>query len=279
MGRLPCARIAGGTIFVVHGSVYVSFAARIPWLAGRLHLPSRGVWMIGLIGFCALFVKASCGDWCAVYLKRILQAGPGLAATAFSAFAFAVASARLGGDFVVRRFGRVATVRVLAGLGTVGGVPIVVASGPALTIAGFAMVGLGIAVVFPMTVAAAGHSDVHRARAIAGVATMSYGAGLAAPGLVGGTAEASSVRASFVLVTSMVVLVALGDGALRAGRSDMSLRAGSGCRRRSNNVPLSTVENSFPLPRAHHFQRFGYEPGLADIGRHDEGGLSPVASQ
>jgi MFS family permease len=181
----------------------------------RFTLPPRGVWLIGLLAFASIFAEGSCTDWSAVYLKKVLQAGPGTAAIAFSAFAFAMAGTRLGGDFAVRRLGPVRTVQVSGTIGTAGGLLVVLAHTQLLAIVGFAFIGLGIAAVVPLAFAAAGHADAHPARAIAGVATIAYGAGLAAPGLVGGIASVTSLRTSFMLVTVLVVLVALGAGYLR----------------------------------------------------------------
>jgi hypothetical protein len=92
---------------------------------------------------------------------------------------------------------------------------VVLAVNPTATIAGFALIGLGIAVIFPLAFAAAGHADSQPARAIAGVATIAYGAGIAAPGVVGGVAALSSLRASFVLITVLVALVAAGARVLQ----------------------------------------------------------------
>jgi hypothetical protein len=80
---------------------------------------------------------------------------------------------------------------------------------------GFALIGLGVAVVVPLAFSAAGHTGDHPATAIAGVATVSYGAGLAAPGLIGGIAQATSLPFSFVLVTALIMVVILSAGRLR----------------------------------------------------------------
>jgi len=115
----------------------------------------------------------------------------------------------------VRRFGPVKTVRVAGIIGTAGGFMVVLAHNPGLAIAGFALIGLGVAAVFPLAFAAAGHADAQPARAIAGVATIAYGAGIAAPGIVGGIAAASSLHVSFAIITALVALLAVGAGVLQ----------------------------------------------------------------
>jgi predicted MFS family arabinose efflux permease len=181
----------------------------------RFTLPPRAIWLIALVAFASIFAEGSSADWSAVYLKKVLGAEPGTAAIAFTAFALAMAATRLSGDFVVRRLGAVRTVRLSGAIGTAWALLVVFTHSQVLAIAGFALIGLGIAAVVPLVFAAAGHADQHPARAIAGVATIAYGAGLAAPGLVGGIASLTSLRTSFALVAVLVALVALGAGQLR----------------------------------------------------------------
>jgi hypothetical protein len=47
------------------------------------------------------------------------------------------------------------------------------------------------------------------------VATVAYGAGLAAPGIVGAIASAASLPAAFAIVATLCVGFGLGAGALR----------------------------------------------------------------
>ena len=90
-------------------------------------------------------------------------------------------------------------------------------SHPVPAIAGFLFIGLGIAVVVPLVFAAAGNVSTNPSQAIAGVATISYGAGMAAPGIVGGIAQVTSLPVSFGVVTLLCVLMTLGAGLLRPG--------------------------------------------------------------
>jgi hypothetical protein len=92
---------------------------------------------------------------------------------------------------------------------------VIVAQEPIVAILGFALLGLGVAVVVPLCFAAAGHAGIHAGQGIAGVATLAYGAGMAAPASIGAVAAVTSLRSSFVLVAVMAALVAAGAGALR----------------------------------------------------------------
>jgi predicted MFS family arabinose efflux permease len=178
-------------------------------------LPSPQVLLIGLVGFCAIFAEGAGNDWCAVYLKTVTGADPGVAASAFTGFALTMAVARLAGDRVIRRVGAVNSVRISGAVATLGGVLILLAREPVLAIAGFALVGLGIAIVVPLAFAAAARVGPNAAHALAGVATISYGAGMAAPGAIGGIAAVSSLSVSFLVVTALCLAMGLGAVALR----------------------------------------------------------------
>ncbi|MGW1797744.1 MFS transporter [Streptomyces sp. NPDC001984] len=183
----------------------------------RFALPPRSALLIGTVGFCAVFAEGASLDWSAVFLRDRLDSSAGLAAASTTGFMLTMAVARIAGDAVVNRFGAVRTVRAGGVLAVLGGLLIVVAGHPAVAMAGFALMGLGIAVVVPLCFAAAGHSGPNPSQAIAGVATITYTSGLIAPSLIGGVAQASSLVVSFCLVTVLAAGLAVFAGVLRTG--------------------------------------------------------------
>ncbi|MFG2453380.1 MFS transporter [Streptomyces sp. M41(2017)] len=186
----------------------------------RFALPPRSALLIGAVGFCAVFAEGASLDWSAVYLRDQMGSSAGLAAATTTGFMLTMAVARLVGDTVVNRLGAVRTVRAGGVLAALGGVLIVVADSPAPAMGGFALLGLGIAVVVPLCFAAAGHSGPHPSQAIAGVATITYTSGLVAPSLIGSVAQATSLVVSFTLVTVLVCGLTVLAGVLRAGDRD-----------------------------------------------------------
>ena len=193
----------------------------------RFALPPRSALLIGAIGFCAVFAEGASLDWSAVYLRHQLDTSAGLAAACTTGFTLTMAVARIAGDRAVDRFGSVRTVRVSGVLAAFGGTLVVMAGHPAVAMAGFALMGLGIAVVVPLCFAAAGRSGPNPSQAIAGVATITYTSGLVAPGAIGGLAQATSLVVSFGLVTVLACGIAALAGVLRAGDRE---RAGAGRR-------------------------------------------------
>ncbi|WP_063728855.1 MFS transporter [Streptomyces sp. RTd22] len=181
----------------------------------RFALPPRSALVIGAVGFCAVFAEGASLDWSAVYLREVLDSSPGVAAACPAAFSCMMAAARFAGDAVVGRIGPVRTVRASGVLATLGGVLVVTATGPVQAIAGFGLIGLGIAVVVPLAFAAAGHSGPAPSQAIAGVATITYTSGLIAPAAIGSIADMTSLTASFALVTALALGLVAGAGVLR----------------------------------------------------------------
>ncbi|APY89331.1 MFS transporter [Streptomyces alfalfae] len=167
----------------------------------RFSLPPKSALLIGAVGFCAVFAEGASLDWSAVYLRDVLDTSAGVAAASTTGFTLTMAVARLAGDAVVDRFGAVRTVRAGGVLAVLGGLLVVIASHPLMAMAGFALLGLGIAVVVPLAFAAAGRSGPNPSQAIAGVATITYTSGLIAPSAIGTLADATSLVTSFGLVT------------------------------------------------------------------------------
>ena len=186
----------------------------------RFALPPKSALLIGAVGFCAVFAEGASLDWSAVYLRDQLETSAGLAAACTTGFTLTMALARIAGDRLVDRFGAVRTVRASGVLAVLGGLLIVVADQPAVAMGGFALMGLGIAVVVPLCFAAAGRSGSNPSLAIAGVATITYTSGLVAPSAIGTLAQATSLMVSFILVTVLACGLVAFAGVLRAGDRD-----------------------------------------------------------
>jgi predicted MFS family arabinose efflux permease len=178
-------------------------------------LPTRAVLPIGLIGLCAVFAEGASLDWSAVYVRDVLGNSAGTAAATVAVFSISMAVARFAGDRVVRRMGPVVTVQLVAVCAAVGALAVVLGRQVVPVMAGFGLLGAGIAVVVPLVFAAAGRLDEHPGRNLAGVAGIAYGSGLIAPGVIGGIAHVSSLTTSFMVVTALVALMGVCAPVLR----------------------------------------------------------------
>ncbi|MER5320389.1 MFS transporter [Streptosporangium roseum] len=181
----------------------------------RFAAPSRAILAIGAVGFCATFAEGASMNWAAVYVKDVTGAGPGVAAASYAIFALAMAVTRLAGDLMIRRLGPVVTVRAGGLLATLGGAVIVMARTPVPGIIGFALLGLGVAVIVPLCFAAGGNATATPSLGVAGVATITYLSGLMAPAVTGWIADVTSLPATFGLIAVITLAGALLAGALR----------------------------------------------------------------
>ncbi|GAA3214813.1 MFS transporter [Actinocorallia longicatena] len=196
----------------VSGSLPIGRAAAAP---RRFALPSRAVLGIGAVSFCAVFAEGAAANWCGVYLREVSHSGGGVAAAAYTAFALAMASGRLTGDRVVARLGVVRTVRAAGFAAVTGGLLVTLGrtSGPA--VAGFALIGLGVAVIAPLAFAASGRTSTDPAVGVAGLGTIIYTCLLVAPAAIGGLAAATSLPVAFGLVTGVAAVMTARAGSLR----------------------------------------------------------------
>jgi MFS family permease len=201
-------------------------------------IPRGVILLIGLVGFCGIYGEVAAQDWSSVYMHRVLHRDEAEAAFTTGMFAFTMAAGRLSGDAVVGRFGAAATVRACGILGALGGLLVVAAHGPIPAIIGFMLIGVGVSVVVPLAFAAAGHAAPNPTMGVAGVATIAYGAGMAAPGMIGGIADLTSLRVAFCAVAALAGTVALGGGLL--GRNAPEAVHGVGGERAAEAEALAT---------------------------------------
>jgi MFS family permease len=167
------------------------------------------IWVLGLLALCGQLGEGSANDWSAVYLHVNLHAPAGVAAAGLAAFSVTMAAGRLAGDRLARRFGPVALVRasgLLAGLGLAVGMLVGTA---AAAVAGFALLGAGLACIFPQIVSAAARLDPARAgRNIGRIAAVAYTGLLGGPVAIGALASGVGLRNALLLPAALALLVA-----------------------------------------------------------------------
>jgi MFS family permease len=174
-----------------------------------LVLPSRAALGIGLLAFIALVGEGAVQDWSAVYLLENLATGAGVAALGFAAFSATMTIGRLAGDRLRARF---ADHRLLVASATVSAAGL--AAGllvpmPAAAIAGFGVMGLGMANMVPLLfVAGARVPGLAPSVGLAAVSTVGYSGFVFGPAVVGGVAEFAGLRWSLFLLAVGILAVA-----------------------------------------------------------------------
>ena len=175
-------------------------------------LPSRGVLLLAVLCLLVMVMEGAMGDWSGVYLRRETGAQASVAALGFAALSAGMLLGRVFGDAVNRRIGSVRLLRggaLLAGLALAG---FLLVGEPAATLAGVALVGLGVANGVPLLFSAAGRAGEEQAGpGIAAVSSFGSLGFLAGPPLIGLTADVIGLPvtlAALCMAMGAVVLAA-----------------------------------------------------------------------
>jgi len=194
----------------------------------RFARPRGRLALLGLVAFCAFLLDGAADNWIAVHVRAERGAAPGTAAAAFMLYALTLGAARLAGDRLVARFGRLAVVRASALVAAAGSALAIAAPGLGPALAGWALYGLGVAAIAPAVLgASAGAGDAPPAVSIAAVTTVGYLGSFTGPPAIGALAQATGLDAALGLLVVVSLLAAvLGPRALRgtSGASGPSRR-------------------------------------------------------
>jgi len=182
---------------------------------GRRRVPlGRALLAVALVGAVAFVVEGAVETWSALFLARQLDASAAVSALGPGVFGASMAIGRFAGQAATR----VSERTLLAGgaLGAAVGCAIVAGSGGSgAALVGFALAGAGISLNAPVVFGAAGRRRVDPAGAVAVVTTLAY-LGLAlGPPLMGGLAEAGSLRGAFLALAVIAAAVAAAATRLR----------------------------------------------------------------
>ena len=185
-------------------------------LKPKFVFPSRALLGLGMLTFAALLIEGAMADWSAVFLRRERGLDAGGAALGYAAFSLTMAAARFAGDAIAHRVGPLKLVRVSALLAFIGLVLALFVPQSGVSIAGFGLVGFGMANLIPLLFSAAARARPGEPGAgIAAVATTGYLGFIAGPPLIGVIADWTGVTAALGL------LVALCIGIFAASRAVM----------------------------------------------------------
>jgi hypothetical protein len=185
------------------GALLKAAAKRVPW---------RPILVIGMAVTCMYIADSATSSYSAKYLRDDLHASGFVAPLGYVAYQICMMLSRAGADLLVRAHG---ATRVVAAGAIVGGLGLLTASaapGPAVAIAGFAVAGLGLAVVVPTSFSAAGRLDpTGLGIAVARVNVFNY-AGFVLGAVVAGTLAARLWIAYAIGAALTLVILATARG-------------------------------------------------------------------
>jgi hypothetical protein len=227
------AGAAGGGWLAAHGvpvrehlavmsAVFVAFSiATAPMImearseakahVARLRFRQMPVALLALcaIGFCIFLSEGAMADWTAIYLRQVLNAGPGLAAAGYAVFSAAMAVFRLSGDAITVRLGFAWTIRGGALLAALGLTSALLARDPHWALPGFVLVGAGFSSIIPLVFAAGGRiPSVSEGAGVAAVSGLGYLGFLVGPTAIGFLSELTTLRIGLALVVLLSLLAA-----------------------------------------------------------------------
>lgn len=168
------------------------------------------LWALGAVALIALIAEGAMYDWATVYMRDIVRATPAFASAGYAAFSGAMAVGRFAGDAVRARFGAAQLVFVSASIACAGMIGALMLPFSLTALAGFALMGLGLANMMPVLFAAAMRvKGIHAAEGLAHVAGVAYVGLLFGPVMIGGVAQATNLPIGLSVVAVCAALVAV----------------------------------------------------------------------
>jgi len=172
----------------------------------KFALPRGPLVLLGLLGFFGSMAEGSIADWSGVFLKEHFGASDGLAPLALSAFSMMMLMSRMVGDKMKERYGAKRLVTLGALVAASGLFFAVLAPNAYVALGGFAIAGVGLALVFPFVFSAAGAQGP---AALAAVASMAYSGSLMGPPAIGAVAHFIGMQAAIAYVGGLSLVIAM----------------------------------------------------------------------
>jgi MFS family permease len=187
-----------------------------------LRHPDPYLLRIGFIAFCGMMSEGAMFDWAGVYFQKVVQPDAALVTAGYVACMSTMALGRFLSDYFTYRFGtmrmlQLSSALIVSGLLLAVGFPYLI---PA--VAGFLLIGFGIASVVPLSYSSAGRAtSVAPGVALALVSTIGFLGFLMGPPLIGFLAQLFSLRTAF----GLVAVVATGIGVLASLPNPVPVRS------------------------------------------------------
>ena len=172
--------------------------------------PKGTLLLIGMLICFGMLAEGVMYNWSVLYVNQELRAPQERAALAYVAFAGATALMRFAGDSVRARVSE--RIMLLAGpaLAAAAMLLVLLVARPWAAIAGFALVGVGLATVVPILYNAATRiPGVSRAAAIASVSSIGYVGFMVGPPIIGGIAHATTLTVAMgtLIVAALILMI------------------------------------------------------------------------
>jgi fucose permease len=165
--------------------------------------------VLGIITFATALGEGAANDWLALMLVDNRGAPPAIGALTFAGFNLTMTIGRFAGGVVIQRYGRAPVLRAAGVLACAGVGALCLVNSTAIALLGALAWGLGLSVVFPSAMSAAGEVPGRGSRAIAVVSTIGYGGFLVGAPLIGFLAHLMPLDKALLAVAVLVLLIAI----------------------------------------------------------------------
>jgi len=187
----------------------------------RFALPTLAILVLVVVTLPAMVLEGAGFDWSAIYMRDVFGSSAFMGGVAVATGAAAQALMRYFADGFVERHSPVAVARTLLSVLALGDALVFVSPWPALSLLGFALMGMGSSAIFPLAMsAAAQRSDRASTVNVAALAQTAFVSFLLAPPLLGQVAQHWGIRWSFgvalpLVAASLWLTSALGASSVR----------------------------------------------------------------
>lgn len=180
--------------------------------------PARGITstevLIGLMVLATALGEGAANDWLGLTLVDARGLPEAFGAVALAGFNLTMGTARLAGGWLITRIGRARVLRASGAVAAFGVLLLCLVDSPVTAVVGAACWGLGLAVVFPSGMSAAGEVPGRGPRAISVVSTIGYTGFLLGAPLIGQLTRFVSLdRALLVVAVASLLVVVLAPAA------------------------------------------------------------------
>ena len=203
----PVLWIVSRVITDDRGSVSEEGVSQRSTLADRLRVwKEPRTLAIGIIALGMAFAEGSANDWLALAIVDGRDQTNAVGALWFGFFTLGMMAGRIGGVYLLDKFGRVPVLQWSAAMAIAGLALVILVEQPVLSGLGALMWGLGSSLGFPVGMSAAADNPEGSAARVSAVATVAYGAFLIGPPLIGGLGESIGILAALWVVVGVIVL-------------------------------------------------------------------------
>jgi MFS family permease len=173
----------------------------------RFALPSVMIALISVFAISGLWLEMGSRQWSVIYIAAVFQAPDWIATLSVSALTATQIIGRMSSDSLIARFGPVPVAAVSAATAFAGLLVVVAAPSLWLSMAGFALIGLGVASSIPQAMSAAARlGDRPSSANVASLSLLQTAAMFIAPPLMGLVATQWGMQAAFAIILPLPLL-------------------------------------------------------------------------